>query len=58
VWIGAGRMVEAETGVFGPAALWDDPASKPQHAALEWREIEPRDVLTSAPEIRRRSTFL
>ena len=57
VWIGAGRSVDPGTGVFGPAALWDDPASRPVLNELEWQEIEPRDVLASIREIRPTSTF-
>ena len=55
VWIGAGRTVDAraagesgQSAVFGPAALWDDPAVRPDLDPLEWQEIEPRDVLASA----------
>ena len=55
VWIGAGRtLISAQNpagkrgAVFGPAALWDDPAARPDHEPLEWLEIEPRDVLTSS----------
>jgi len=55
VWIGAGRTlagVQNSAGqrgaVFGPAALWDDPAARPEHEPLEWQEIEPRDVLTAS----------
>jgi lipopolysaccharide/colanic/teichoic acid biosynthesis glycosyltransferase len=58
VWIGAGRQVgqgKGEAGIFGPAALWDEPAARPAHEELEWQEIEPRDMLTRAPEIGRTS---
>jgi len=60
VWIGAGRQVgqrEGEGGIFGPAALWDVPAARPQHEELEWQEIEPRDVLAHPPEIGQTSGF-
>lgn len=60
VWIGAGRVVgkgTGEGGIFGPAALWDEPAARPVHDELEWEEIEPRDVLTRRPEIAEKSGF-
>ncbi len=56
VWVGAGRTVSAGVGVFGPAALWDDPQARPTHEELEWQEIEPRDVLANLP-IHKPSTF-
>ena len=40
-WIGAGRSIEGGTSVLGPAALWDDPATRPQTDAVSWQEIEP-----------------
>jgi lipopolysaccharide/colanic/teichoic acid biosynthesis glycosyltransferase len=60
VWIGAGRHVGKEgggSGVIGPAALWDDPACRPEHEELEWQDIEPRDVLARPAEIARTSGF-
>jgi lipopolysaccharide/colanic/teichoic acid biosynthesis glycosyltransferase len=58
VWIGAGRQVgkgQGESGIFGPAALWDVPELRPVHDKLEWQEIEPRDVLARPPQIPRPS---
>lgn len=40
-WIGAGRRIENDTHVIGPAVLWDDPASRPVPEEVRWLEIEP-----------------
>ena len=44
VWIGAGRQLENHSPIVGPAALWDDPQSRPAIESLEWEEIEPSQV--------------
>lgn len=55
-WIGAGRTVEASQPVVGPAVLWDDPDSRPEPEHLDWREIEPGDMLERPVRVPRRST--
>ena len=45
LWVGAGRRIDPHTSVVGPAVMWDDPAARPVVERLEWREIEPMDVL-------------
>ena len=41
VWIGAGRSIDGERNVVGPAALWDDPAARPLRRQVAWGTIEP-----------------
>lgn len=41
-WIGAARHLTKEAVVVGPAALWDDPGSRPATARVDWQEIEPK----------------
>jgi lipopolysaccharide/colanic/teichoic acid biosynthesis glycosyltransferase len=50
-WIGAGRFVDAGETVLGPAALWDEPSSRPQPPVLRWHDIEPTEqpILASVP---------
>ena len=43
-WIGAGRRLEAGSSVIGPAALWDDPSSRPTATTVEWDQLEPSQV--------------
>ncbi|MHC4472361.1 MAG: sugar transferase, partial [Planctomycetota bacterium] len=46
IWIGAGRELEKDSCVVGPAVLWDDPEKRPQLEDVQWQEIEP-----TTPEI-------
>jgi lipopolysaccharide/colanic/teichoic acid biosynthesis glycosyltransferase len=46
VWVGAGRRIESDTHVVGPAVLWDDPASRPVPEEVRWLEIEPSSLAT------------
>jgi lipopolysaccharide/colanic/teichoic acid biosynthesis glycosyltransferase len=39
VWIGAGRGVDSQTTVIGPAVLWDDPAKRPAAEAIVWPAV-------------------
>jgi lipopolysaccharide/colanic/teichoic acid biosynthesis glycosyltransferase len=41
VWVGAGRRVEANTTVVGPAILWDVPEQRPEQRPVEWTELVP-----------------
>lgn len=41
VWIGAGRRLSADDVVIGPAAIWDDPAKRPEPERIRWADIEP-----------------
>jgi lipopolysaccharide/colanic/teichoic acid biosynthesis glycosyltransferase len=41
VWIGAGRKIERDTTVIGPAVVWDAPEARPESQAIEWLAIEP-----------------
>jgi len=42
-WVGAGRTLEQQTSVLGPAVLWDVPESRPAADHLSWKSIEPSD---------------
>jgi len=57
VWVGAGRRLEGELGVLGPAVLWDDRSLGFSSEKMEWQEIEPKDVLARPAVLRRKSTF-
>lgn len=39
-WIGAGRTLDSQAHVLGPAVLWDCPDSKPPIDDLSWEAIE------------------
>lgn len=41
IWIGAGRLLDADDCVAGPAILWDDPGSRPVPEDVQWMELEP-----------------
>jgi lipopolysaccharide/colanic/teichoic acid biosynthesis glycosyltransferase len=49
-WIGAGRTIESETDVLGPAVLWDDPLCRPRRSPFVWTDrkslAEERSVKT------------
>jgi lipopolysaccharide/colanic/teichoic acid biosynthesis glycosyltransferase len=49
VWVGAGRHVGPDTPVVGPAALWDDPACRPEITGIQWLEIEPTEAFNRHP---------
>jgi len=40
-WIGAGRRIEAEDTVVGPAILWDEPSARPSVGRVDWQQLEP-----------------
>ena len=44
VWVGAGRELNSGTNVVGPAAIWDEPESRPDTPELDWKNIEPTQV--------------
>jgi lipopolysaccharide/colanic/teichoic acid biosynthesis glycosyltransferase len=46
VWIGAGRGVDSQTTVIGPAVLWDDPARRPVPDAITWPAVWRPDLPT------------
>ena len=48
VWVGAGRELDSDDSVVGPAVLWDDPAKRPVVDDLRWQDIEPTDSLISS----------
>jgi lipopolysaccharide/colanic/teichoic acid biosynthesis glycosyltransferase len=41
VWVGAGRRLDPEDVVLGPAVLWDDPAANAVTDSVPWQELEP-----------------
>jgi lipopolysaccharide/colanic/teichoic acid biosynthesis glycosyltransferase len=47
IWVGAGRRLEPQQSIVGPAILWDDPAARPPVENLEWQEIEPTPSFTT-----------
>ena len=50
VWVGAGRTVDADETVIGPAVLWDDPSARPVPEPLKWLSLEPsRPAETAEP---------
>jgi lipopolysaccharide/colanic/teichoic acid biosynthesis glycosyltransferase len=54
-WIGAGRSLDGQEAVVGPAALWDEPASRPRTEAIQWTDLEPTEPLLLGAKIRRKS---
>jgi len=58
VWVGAGRKLNADDSVVGPAALWDKPENRPAPDDLQWLDIERTDSFeTPRPRVRSRSGF-
>ena len=55
IWIGAGRAIDGQTPVVGPAVLWDDQDARPPVDSLRWDEIEPSDVFARPIQPRQRS---
>jgi len=49
VWVGAGRKIDPNTPVVGPAAVWDDPAQRPEITGIKWLEIEPTEAFNKHP---------
>ncbi|MFA9478192.1 sugar transferase [Phycisphaerales bacterium AB-hyl4] len=45
VWVGAGRLLEPDASVVGPAVLWDDPEQRPTTDRVRWNELEPHQAL-------------
>ena len=46
VWIGAGREIDADDTLVGPAVIWDDPCHRPDGEDVHdigWLTIEPAD---------------
>jgi hypothetical protein len=56
VWIGAGRKLETECTVIGPAVLWDDPSRRPRLESLRWDEIQPAGQIARPIRPRQRSS--
>jgi lipopolysaccharide/colanic/teichoic acid biosynthesis glycosyltransferase len=57
VWIGAGRQVNSDDLIVGPAVLWDDPQHRPVVETIQWRDIEPTEAYTNSVQITRRSSI-
>ena len=47
--MGAGRHIDGETTVVGPAIIWDDPDARPPNEEIQWLTIEPHDIPRNAP---------
>lgn len=56
-WIGAGRRLKDDTSVIGPAALWDDPASRPDTPTVRWDQLEPSEVFVRPVQRRKPSAY-
>ncbi len=56
-WIGAGRRLDTGASVIGPAALWDDPSSRPAALTVQWDQLEPSDVFVRPVNPRAPSAF-
>jgi lipopolysaccharide/colanic/teichoic acid biosynthesis glycosyltransferase len=41
IWVGAGRSIESQDTVLGPAILWDDPNVRPESGGVAWQELTP-----------------
>ena len=52
VWVGAGRDLTQSDSIVGPAVLWDLPEQRPAVEALQWKQIEPTDVLSGPIKVR------
>lgn len=52
VWVGTGRDLTHAPSVVGPAVLWDVPDQRPAVEKLQWKQIEPTDVLTGPITVR------
>jgi lipopolysaccharide/colanic/teichoic acid biosynthesis glycosyltransferase len=52
VWVGAGRDLARTDSIVGPAVLWDVPEQRPAVEKLQWKQIEPTDVLTGPIRVR------
>ncbi len=57
VWVGAGRTVDEQVNIVGPAVLWDDPAHRPTVEEVRWREIEPTEVFAAPLSTKLRSNL-
>lgn len=55
-WIGAGRSLESNLTVVGPAVLWDDPDHRPAVREVAWEELEPSQVLARGQAAAARTT--
>ena len=52
VWVGAGRDLTRADSIVGPAVLWDLPEQRPAVEDLQWKQIEPTDVLIGPIKVR------
>jgi lipopolysaccharide/colanic/teichoic acid biosynthesis glycosyltransferase len=57
VWVGAGRSVNAQDLIVGPAILWDAPEKRPIIEDIRWRELEPVDPHARPPRVKPRSSL-
>ena len=57
VWVGTGRDLRDAPSVVGPAVLWDVPEERPEVEELQWKQIEPTEVLTGPIKVRDISSF-
>ncbi len=53
-WVGAGRSLQEQDTVLGPAILWDEPSVRTKVNEVKWSELEPAQVLTSVRQRRKR----
>ncbi len=52
LWIGAGRQVDAQTTVIGPAVLWDDPSAAPTPEPLQYPQSPARQDRPAAVSVK------
>jgi lipopolysaccharide/colanic/teichoic acid biosynthesis glycosyltransferase len=57
VWVGAGRRVNPDDLVVGPAILWDDPAHRPVVQTIQWHDLEPTAPTARPNNIPQRSSI-
>lgn len=57
VWVGAGRVLEGQRSVIGPAALWDDPTARPAASRIAWDSIESAGPDPGPVRVRRESPW-
>ena len=55
-WIGAGREVNQERTILGPAVIWDEPELRPAPTTVRWEDLEPADPAGAAALVPSRVT--
>jgi lipopolysaccharide/colanic/teichoic acid biosynthesis glycosyltransferase len=56
-WIGAGRRLNPDDLVVGPAILWDDPGRRPLVQTIQWFDLEPTAPTARPTHIPQRSSI-